>query len=405
MSEKLIVTINAGSSSLRCGVFELSGGDPKPVRSFSIRGLTGEMVLADRDLVRGTEDETALGRHRGADAAHKAALAQVFARLDPVMREQGIAAFSHRVVHGGEHFAEPVRVTDEVLTTLEALAPLAPSHQLHNLRPIREFSAHYPDAVQVACFDTAFHRTAPRVAQIYALPRELTDAGILRYGFHGLSYDYIASALRRDWPEVAGGRVIVAHLGHGVSLCAMKDGQSVATTMGLTALAGMPMGERCGAVDPGAVLHLIEDRGMSASEVREMLYTRSGLLGVSGISGEMNDLIASERPEAQEAVAYFAYRFSRWTGSLIAALGGVDGVVLTGGMGKYIAPLRARLVEAIGWAGAELDPGANAAGGPRLTTASSRLPVWMIPTDEEQILARGAAALVGAGAEGRVQRA
>ncbi len=254
----------------------------------------------------------------------------------------------------------------------------------------------YPGIPQIGCFDTAFHRTNPRHAQLFGLPRELADDGILRYGFHGLSYDYIADKLRRSYPDLAAGRIIVAQLGRGVSMCAMQNGRSVATTMGLTALDGVPMGVRCGALDPGVVLHLIIDRGHCAEEVRDMLYERSGLLGVSGISGEMNDLLASDCTEAAEAVDFFTYHCGRNFGSLAAAMGGVDAVVLTGGMAEYIPELRARLVAELAWLGAELDSAANMTGGPLLTTGDSRLPVLMLPTDEEQVLARQAyAALDG----------
>ncbi|MFP7571379.1 acetate/propionate family kinase [Marivita sp. S2033] len=395
MADGLIVTMNAGSSSLRCGVFRLGGGAPQVIRRLSIRGLTGDMVASERDLVTGAHDEIALGTPDSPEAAHRRAFEHMVERLNDVAQGGRIAGFAHRVVHGGAEFAAPVEVTDAVLERLAELAPLAPSHQIHNLRPIRKLRDHYPGVPQIACFDTAFHRTQPRLAQLYGLPRDLTEDGILRYGFHGLSYESIAGSLRQSCPEIADKRVIVAHLGNGVSMCALNAGRSIATTMGLTALDGMPMGQRSGALDPGAVLHLIIDRGHSPEAVRDMLYTRSGMLGVSDISGEMNDLLASDRPEAQEAVDFFVYRFGRTFGSLMGALGGVDGVVLTAGMGEHIAALRARLINEIRWAGAELDVAANDTHGPRLTTEQSRLPVWMLRTDEEQVLAQSASALLG----------
>ena len=314
----------------------------------------------------------------------------MFACLDGLSDLGTIAAFSHRIVHGGPDYAAPVLIDDAIVTELQKLVPLAPSHQPHNLRPIRRVQDHSPGVPQIGCFDTAFHRTQPRVAQIFGLPRDLTVDGILRYGFHGLSYDYIAHKLERSYPELATKRIIVAQLGHGVSMCALKDGRSVATTMGLTALDGLPMGQRCGALDPGVVLHLIMDRGHSPEEVCDMLYQRSGLLGVSGITGEMNDLLASNRAEAAEAVDFFVYQCGRNFGSLAAVLGGVDAVVLTGGMGEHIPALRERLVQELAWLGAELDLSANSAGGPFLTTEQSRLPVMMLPTDEERVLARRA---------------
>ncbi|AXI53690.1 acetate kinase [Sulfitobacter sp. JL08] len=397
MTQDVVITFNAGSSSLRCGVFRLTGADPEPVGTFGIRGIPDRMVLTRRDMQAGTQDETTLPAPQSPERAHPEALGHMIERLDGIAGTYTIRAFAHRIVHGGADYAHPVRIDDDVMTHLKALEPLAPSHQPHNLRPIRRMRDHYPDVPQIACFDTAFHRTQPRLAQLFALPRALGDAGILRYGFHGLSYDYIAHRLERDYPDLARGRVIVAHLGHGVSLCALKDGQSIATTMGLTALDGMPMGQRCGTIDPGVVLHLIMDRGYSASEVRDMLYEESGLMGVSDISGEMNDLLASDDLHAAEAIDYFTYHFTRNVGALQATLGGVDAIVLTGGMGKYIPALRARLVDALAWMGIALDRDANAAGGPVLTTQDSRFPVLMLPTDEELILARGAAGILDKG--------
>ncbi|WP_289041147.1 acetate kinase [uncultured Aliiroseovarius sp.] len=395
MSEQLVVTFNAGSSSLRCGVFKLTPDGPLQIRNFHIRGLPWHMVLTEKDPKTGRTQETDLGNPSSVESAHPEALTHTMARLDELSDLGKIAAFSHRVVHGGADFAEPVLITDDVMTRLETLVRLAPSHQPHNLRPIRQLRTHFPATPQIACFDTAFHRTQPRVAQLFGLPRELADDGVLRYGFHGLSYDYIAHTLARRFPDLADKRIIMAQLGNGVSMCAMTGGQSVATTMGLTALDGLPMGRRCGALDPGAVLHLIIDRGYSAEEVHAMLYERSGLLGVSGITGEMNDLLASDRAEAAEAVDFFCYQCGRTFGSLAAAMGGVDGVVLTGGMGEYIPALRARLVRELAWLGAELDEGANAEGGPVLTTGDSRLPVLMLPTDEERVLARQAYEVLG----------
>lgn len=394
MADDLVVTFNAGSSSLRCGVFRLMGDGPLQLRKYHIRGLSGDMVLTEEDTVAGIRKETALGRPEVADGGHSEALAHVFKLLNDLSETGAIAAFSHRIVHGGSRYSEPVLVDDEVVAQLKLLEPLAPAHQSDNLRPIRQIREQFPGIPQIACFDTAFHRTQPRSAQIFGLPRSLTEDGILRYGFHGLSYDFIAHKLKRTYPDLATGRIIVAQLGHGVSMCALKNGQSIATTMGLTALDGLPMGLRCGALDPGVVLHLIMDRGHSPEDVCDMLYTRSGLLGVSGITDEMNDLLASDQPEAAEAVDFFVYQCGRNFGSLAAAMGGVDGVVLTGGMGEHIPQLRARLVGELSWLGAELDHGANRDGGPYLTTPESRLPVLVLATDEERVLARSAYDLI-----------
>lgn len=390
MTEKLVVTFNAGSSSLRCGVFRLTDDGPLQLRNYHIRGLPADMILTERDTITGTQTETDLGAPEGTGSGHPEALKHMVARLDDLSDLGVIAAFSHRIVHGGSRYSAPVLVDDEVLGRLKLLEPLAPAHQPDNLRPIRQIQEHYPDIPQIACFDTAFHRTQPRCAQIFGLPRALTEDGILRYGFHGLSFDCIAHKLKRTYPDLATSRVIVAQLGHGVSMCALKNGRSIATTMGLTALDGLPMGQRCGTLDPGVVLHLIMDRHHAPEAVLDMLYNRSGLLGVSGMSGEMNDLLASDRPEAAEAVDFFVYHCGRNFGSLAAAMGGVDGVVLTGGMGEHIPELRARLVEQLSWLGAELDHTANRDGGPYLTTPESSLPVLMLATDEEQVLARSA---------------
>lgn len=394
MADDLIVTFNAGSSSLRCGIFRLAGSGVEQIRNFAIRGLPDGMILTDKDLITGQKSETDLGAPASPKAAHPEALTHMRARLDGLSDLGNIRAFAHRIVHGGTDFAGPVLIDDQVVASLQKLAPLAPSHQPHNLRPIKALRQHYPDIPQIGCFDTAFHRSQPRVAQIFGLPRDLSDDGILRFGFHGLSYDFIAQKLAETRPDLATGRVIVAHLGRGVSMCAMSGGQSIATTMGLTALDGVPMGRRSGAIDPGAVLHLILDRGYRPEDVREILYERSGLLGVSGISDEMNDLLASDRAEAAEAVDFFIYQCGRNFGSLAAALGGVDAVVLTGGMGEHIAPLRARLVGELAWLGAELDAGANDRGRTTITTERSRLPVLMLATDEEQVLARSASAML-----------
>ncbi|MEW9920458.1 acetate/propionate family kinase [Marimonas sp. MJW-29] len=397
MTEKLVVTFNAGSSSLRSAVYRLGAGGPVRLRSYSLRGLPNRMILSTRDPVEGTGEETDFGVPSSTERAHPEALAHMFGALDGLGALGTICAFSHRVVHGGTEFIAPVRVTEEVLARLTGLETLAPAHQPHNLRPIRQLQEHYLGIPHFACFDTAFHRTQRREAQIFGLPRALTEDGVIRYGFHGLSYDYIAHKLQRSFPDLAAKRVIVAHLGHGVSMCALDRGRSVATTMGMTALDGLPMGHRSGAVDPGILLHLMLDRGYSPEDVRELLYTRSGLLGVSGISDEMNDLLASDRVEAAEAVDYFVFRCRWYFGALAATLGGVDAVVLTGGMGKYIPQLRARLVAELEWLGAELDPAANAADGPFITTQESRLPVLMLPTDEERVLARCAYTLLGEG--------
>jgi acetate kinase len=288
-------------------------------------------------------------------------------------------------------------VTPEVIGKLEKLVPLAPLHQPHNLAPIRALAQNRPDVPQVACFDTAFHRTQPEVAQAYALPRAITERGVRRYGFHGLSYEYIAGALPQAAPQVAGGRVVVAHLGNGSSMCALLGGRSVASTMGFTAVDGLVMGTRCGNIDPGVILYLIDELKMDARAVEDMIYKRSGLLGVSGISSDMRTLLASDEPAARFAVELFTYRIGRELGSLAAALGGIDALVFTAGIGEHAPLVRERVCRLAGWLGVELDPAANGADGPRISTAASRVSAWVIPTNEELMIARHTAAVTGVG--------
>jgi acetate kinase len=294
----------------------------------------------------------------------------------------------HRVVHGGVDYAAPVRVDPAVLAKLEALCPLAPLHQPHNLAGIRAVAAVQPDLPQVACFDTAFHRGHPELADWFALPRRFYDEGIRRYGFHGLSYEYIASVLPEVAPEIAKGRVVVAHLGSGASMCALTAGRSIDSTMGFTALDGLPMGTRCGALDPGVVLHLNRAYGMSADAIERMLYHECGLKGVSGISNDMRTLLASDDPRARHAIDLFVWRICRELGALAAVQGGIDGLVFTAGIGERSAEIRERVCERAAWLGIELDPAANARGGPRISADGSRVAVYAIPTDEEQMIAR-----------------
>ena len=306
-------------------------------------------------------------------------------------------AIGHRVVHGGADYARPVLLDAFVLERLAALQQLAPLHQPNNLAPIRQAMEISPEVPQVACFDTAFHRGHPAVADTYALPRGLYDEGVRRYGFHGLSYEYVAERLRTLAPEAARGRVIVAHLGSGASMCALADGRSIESTMGFTALDGLVMGTRPGQLDPGVVLHLVADRGMSPEAVSDLLYHRSGLKGLSGISNDMRDLLASPDPSAAFAIDYFVHRAALSAGMLAAALGGLDAFVFTAGVGENAPAIRARIVERLAWLGAELDPAANAAGGPLISTAASRIAVYVVPTDEELMIARHTLSLLRAG--------
>jgi acetate kinase len=281
-----------------------------------------------------------------------------------------------------------------VLAKLEKLVPLAPLHQPHNLSAIRAAQQALPGAPQVACFDTAFHRGHQPVAELFALPYELYEAGVRRYGFHGLSYEYIAATLPEAAPEIAGGRVVVAHLGSGASLCALKGGHSVDSTMGFTALDGLPMGTRSGQLDPGVVLYLMQERAMKAQEVEALLYKKSGLLGISGVSNDMRDLLDSKAPRAKLAVDYFVFRVARETAALASALGGLDGIVFTAGIGERSAEIRRRVCESLRWLGVDLDAAANERGGPRLSRAGSKVSAWVVPTNEELMIARHARTLL-----------
>ena len=302
------------------------------------------------------------------------------------------------MVHGGPEYSRPVLVDEPVLAALERLVPLAPLHQPHNLAAIRSLRETQPRLPQVACFDTAFHRSHPQLADLYALPWAYYEAGVRRYGFHGLSYEYIAAALPQVAPAIAGGRVIVAHLGSGASLCALRAGVSVDSTMGFSALDGLPMGTRPGALDPGVLLYLVGERGMTAAALEKLLYKESGLLGLSGVSNDMRVLLESGEPRARLAVDFFVYRVAREIGALAAVLGGVDGLVFTAGVGENSAEIRARVVAACAWLGVALDAEANRRGGPRISAEGSAVSAWVVPTNEELMIARHTLALV-AGAQ------
>ncbi|MAK82809.1 acetate/propionate family kinase [Phenylobacterium sp.] len=386
-----ILVLNAGSSSLKFAVYDGTNAEPALRVTGAVSGLPDRPQFRVRAVGGATLAELDWPKAAGA-------LDEALARtLDWLAGEGGViapAAIGHRIVHGGLEFDTPVRLEAETLRRLAALSPLAPLHQPFNLAAVRAAQDRFPGAVQVGCFDTAFHAGQPRLARLYALPRDLTDGGVLAYGFHGLSYDFIAGELRDRFGPGCGGRVIVAHLGSGVSLCALTDGQSLATTMGFSALDGPPMATRSGSLDPGVLLYLMEDRGMSAADLTDLLYRRSGLLGVSGESGDVRTLLASDRPEAQEALDLFVYRLSWEIGGLAAVLGGADRLVFTAGVGENAAEIRARVLQACAWLGAELDAEANLAGSEIITTPGSRLQGLVLPTDEQIIIARAARALL-----------
>lgn len=390
MEKNLIVTLNAGSSSLRCAVFERGQTDPEARLRLSLRGLPDAMHWEREDARTAETEEARLDPPEAPENAQETALAEMTDRLLTEIDAARIAAFSHRVVHGGRDFTTPVKVDAEVMNRLGTFSPMAPSHQPHNLAAIRDLAERFPDIPQIACFDTAFHKDLPDEDRVFALPKEMAESGILRYGFHGLSYDHVASALNDIAAESAQGRVVIAHLGHGASMCALHGGRSVATTMGMTALDGLPMGRRCGALDPGIVLYLIEERGLSPADVREILYGSSGLAGLSGISGEMIELLESDAPSASAAVAFFTYRCRREIGSLAAALGGLDALVFTGGVGENAPAIREGICAELGWLGIGIDRQANAQGASQISPKAGAVDVYLVPTDEEQVLARGA---------------
>ncbi|MDZ3824670.1 MAG: acetate/propionate family kinase [Pseudoxanthomonas sp.] len=387
-----VLVVNAGSSSIKFAAYNDGGTEPELVVKGQLEGLGSDPSFAAKNAAGKTVDQ-----HdewpRGSNLDHAGAIDFILKRLRETQPEVEIVAAGHRVVHGGLAYDRPVRVDGSVLEALAKFIPLAPLHQPHNLAGIRAVAAADPNLPQVACFDTAFHRGKPLAAEIFALPRAMTEAGIHRYGFHGLSYEYIARRL----PSALHGarRVVVAHLGNGASMCAIKDGRSIDSTMGFTAVDGLPMGTRSGALDPGVLLYLLQERGYDAARLERLLYKESGLLGVSGVSNDMRDLLASDDPRAHEAVEVFCYHIAKNLGALAMALGGLDALVFTAGIGENAPPVRARVCAAAAWLGIELDVQANGRNRPRITTAGSAVPVLVIPTDEERMIAIHTRDLVG----------
>jgi len=382
----VIVVLNAGSSSIKFSIFSVSGPDLDLVLRGQIEGLSHRARFVAKDASGALVSDRTWDEE--GPPGHEGALDHLIGYLRYKLADDRLVGIGHRVVHGGLDFPEPVLMTREILDYLEGFVPLFPLHLPHNLAPVRRLLERLPAVPQAACFDTSFHRTNPQIAQLYALPLEYAEAGVRRYGFHGLSYEYIASVLPRFDRRAAAGNAVVCHLGNGVSACAMRAGESVASTMGFTGVEGIPMGTRSGALDPGILLYLMDRRGMDARAIERLIYKESGLLGVSGLSSDMRTLLASDEPRARLAVDLFVYRIGRELGSLAAALGGLDALVFTAGIGEHAAEIRERVCRGARWLGVELDTAANAAHGPRINTASSRVGVWVIPTNEELMIAR-----------------
>lgn len=379
-----ILIINAGSSSIKFAGYAAASVDrPELIGKGQIEGIgsTPRFVVKDPegrvlDERRWPDDET---------LAHKDAFRFIISWIENNASDVQVIAAGHRVVHGGLTYTQAVRIDDAVMSELEALVPLAPLHQPHNLAAIRAMAAVNPKLPQVACFDTAFHHSQPQLAAMFALPRAMMDKGIRRYGFHGLSYEYIARQLPKWAPDAA--RVIVAHLGNGASMCALRDGRSIETTMGFTAVDGLPMGSRTGTLDPGVVLYLMQELGMDAEDIETLLYKRSGLLGISGISNDMRALLASSEPRAREAIDFFVYHIAKHFGALAAVLEGVDAVVFTAGIGENAPAIRAAACRRLAWYGVDLDPESNRRGDIRITRPDSLVSALVIPTDEEKMIA------------------
>jgi len=381
-----VLVLNAGSSSLKFCVFQRSQNASWQMEDRGqIEGIGASPRMAAKDAQgRQLIDETLAPSVGDGQAAIDTLAAWLRARYD----SGRIVGVGHRVVHGGSRFTGPTVLTRQILTGLKELTPLAPLHQPHSLAPIEAIFQRMPDVPQVACFDTSFHRGHAPVASLVPLARDLRQGGIERYGFHGISYEYIASILPDVAPDIANGRVIVAHLGSGASLCALKDRKSVDTTMSFTALDGLCMGTRPGALDPGIVLYLFQNLGLSVTQVEDVLYKKSGLLGISGISNDMRDLLGSNEPAARLALDYFVYRAAKEIGALASVLGGLDALVFTAGIGENSVEIRRRISEASAWLGIELDDAANATKGPRISKLQSKVSVWVIPTNEELMIAR-----------------
>jgi acetate kinase len=389
MDDRRLCVLNAGSSSLKFAVYHVGEGDVR-------RSLSGEVerIGGDGHLIVTAADGKVAHDQQLPAADHAAALAALAALPDGPLRGEGLVGFGHRVVHGGPDLAAPVLVDAATLARIDALSPLAPLHNPPAVAVLRTVTQLFPTTPQVACFDTAFHRGHPAVADRFAIPDALYREGVRRYGFHGLSYEYIAGVLADRMPQIALGRVVVAHLGSGASMCALSGGHSVDSSMTFTALDGLPMGTRPGALDAGVILYLQQQKGWSIDQVEHFLYADCGLKGLSGVSNDMRVLLASEAPLAHLAVEHFVYHVTRTVASLAASMGGIDSLVFTAGIGERSPEIRSRVLHRLGWLGFSLDEAANQTGGPLLTCADSARPAYVIPTDEEVVIARHTAALI-----------
>ncbi len=383
--KKPVLVINTGSSSIKFAAYEPDGGGNFILRH---KGVVEEIGRDPFFTIKDGEGSVlSTGKLGDGVKSHDECFGWLEGKLGEILPEGGPSAVGHRVVHGGTEFAGPAVVNEEVISSLSELEPLAPLHQPYNVSGIRAFMKAYPGAPNVACFDTSFHRTQPRLAQMFGLPLDYYESGVVRYGFHGLSYEYVLSRLGEISPETASGRVVTAHLGAGASLCATLGGKSVATTMGFTALDGLPMGTRSGGIDPGVILYLQAEKGMTAAQVEALLYKKSGLLGISGLSSDMRDLEVSDAPGARLAIDYFAYRAVREAGSLAAALGGLDALVFTAGIGENSAIVREKICAGLAWLGIELDVEANSRNDIVVTKSGSPVRVYVVPTNEELVIA------------------
>ncbi|HXT78721.1 MAG TPA: acetate/propionate family kinase [Acetobacteraceae bacterium] len=386
-----VAAINAGSSSIKFAIYGIAS-DPKKTFGGQISGIGVMPRLKVTDANGAVVAEQQWPSH---DLDHTGATHTILETARGLIAGGRIEGVGHRVVHGGPEYNSPQRVDAQLLDKLATLIPLAPLHQPHNLAPIRTILAAAPHIPQVVCFDTAFHRSQPSLAQWFAIPRKYTAAGVCRYGFHGISYEFLTAALRENYPHLASGRVVMAHLGNGASLCAVKDGRSIASTMGFTAVEGLMMGTRCGSLDPGVILYLMSEYGETPQTIEDLIYNRSGLLGVSGISSDMRTLRSSRESAAREAIDLFVYRIVREIGSMAAAAGGMDALVFAGGIGENDPVTRADVVQGCAWLGAMIDPERNARGNGLISAADSRTPVLVIETSEELMIARHTLAMLG----------